>query len=151
MPLQINAVPYMMTLGGQRFDKAYGQMVFQYCGGNAGMAGGACAGNLAAVTPQPFFEAALKSPTVPDSRAAPKRSRPTKETMAPGTSPVANVWSLWSDLDSGAFNFPRSMLNTPIAGSALGASGQLTSDFTQDTSLGSGNYNGMFVTLKMNQ
>ena len=28
-----------MTLGGQRFDKAYGQMVWQYCGGNAGLAG----------------------------------------------------------------------------------------------------------------
>ena len=35
-PIHINAVPYMMTLGGQRFDKAYGQMVWQYCGGNAG-------------------------------------------------------------------------------------------------------------------
>ena len=38
-PINVNAVPYMMTLGGQRFDKAYGQMVLQYCGGNAGLAG----------------------------------------------------------------------------------------------------------------
>ena len=54
-PININAVPYMMTLGGQRFNKAYGQMVWQYCGGNQGMAGGNCAGNLAAVTPPTFL------------------------------------------------------------------------------------------------
>jgi len=38
-PVNINAVPYMMTLGGQRFDKAYAAVVMQYCGGNAGLAG----------------------------------------------------------------------------------------------------------------
>ena len=36
-PLNINAVPYMMTKGGQRFAKAYGQMVWQYCGGSQGI------------------------------------------------------------------------------------------------------------------
>ena len=45
-PINVNAVPYMMTVGGQSFAKAYGQMVWQYCGGNAGLAGGGCAGNL---------------------------------------------------------------------------------------------------------
>ena len=60
-PININAVPYMMTLGGQRFDKAYGALVMQYCGGNAGLAGGNCAAiGPNSVTPQPFFEAALK-------------------------------------------------------------------------------------------
>src|ERR1700674_531410 len=58
-PINVNAVPYMMTLGSQRFDKAYGQMVLQYCGGSAGMAGGNCAGSVSAVTSQPFFTAAL--------------------------------------------------------------------------------------------
>ncbi len=61
LPININAVPYMMTLNGQSFAKAYGQMVWQYCGGNAGLAGGDCAGNLAAVTAQPFFEKADES------------------------------------------------------------------------------------------
>jgi hypothetical protein len=27
------------------------------------------------------------------------------------------VWSLWSDLDKGNFNLPRTMMNTPIPGS----------------------------------
>src|SRR4029077_19017003 len=58
-PINVNAVPYMMTVGGQSFAKAYGQMVMQFCGGNAGLAGGGCTKNLAAVTSQPFFQAAL--------------------------------------------------------------------------------------------
>src|SRR4029077_2469673 len=31
-PINGNAVPYMMTLGGQRFDKAYAAVETQYCG-----------------------------------------------------------------------------------------------------------------------
>ncbi len=58
-PINLNAVPYMMTMGGQQFAQAYKNVVLQYCGGIAGLAGGGCAANAAAVTPQPFFEAAL--------------------------------------------------------------------------------------------
>jgi hypothetical protein len=150
-PIQINAVPYMMTLGGQRFDKAYGQMVWQYCGGNAGMAGGNCAGNLSAVTPQPFFEAALNKAYCAGYASCTQAVAANEGNTGTGNIGLANVWSLWSDLDNGPFNFARSMLNTPIAGQANGASGQLTSDFTQNTSWGTGNYNAMFVTLKMSQ
>ena len=49
-PTNINAVPYMMTLGGQRFDQAYKNVVLQYCGGIAGLAGGNCAKTAGAVT-----------------------------------------------------------------------------------------------------
>ncbi len=149
MPLQINSVPYMMTIGGQRFDKAYGQMVMQYCGGNAGMAGGGCAGDLSAVTPQPFFENALNKAYCAGYANCTQAVAAKEGNAGTGNIGVANVWSLWSDLDNGAFNFPRSMLNTPIAGQANGASGQLSSDFVQNTSLGTGNYNGLFTTLKM--
>ena len=45
LPLDINAVPYMMTKGGQTFSNAYANVVQQYCGGLAGMGGGNCAGN----------------------------------------------------------------------------------------------------------
>ena len=151
MPLQINSVPYMMTLGGQRFDKAYGQMVLQYCGGNAGMAGGGCAGNLAAVTPQPFFESALNKSYCAGFASCTQAVAANEGNNGTGNIGLANVWSIWSDLDNGAFNFARSMLNTPIAGQANGAAGQLSSDFVQNTSLGTGNYNGLFTTLKMSQ
>ncbi len=59
LPLDINAVPYMMTKGGQTFSNAYANVVQQYCGGLAGMGGGNCAGTASAVTAQPFFENAL--------------------------------------------------------------------------------------------
>jgi hypothetical protein len=171
-PININAVPYMMTVGGQRFDKAYGQMVLEYCGGNAGMAGGNCGGPTGAVntnvTAQPFFEAAI-NPSYCTGFANCTQAVASKEA---GNIPTGNVWSLWSDLDSGtlptssspgtarAFNFPRSMLNTPLQFDAngvplpctdtyFGCSGQLTSGVGENTSLGYGNYNALFVSYKM--
>ncbi len=63
----------------------------------------------------------------------------------------ASVWSLYSDLDSGGFNFPRSMMNTPLncpTGSEVGCSGQLTSGVGMNASVGYGNYSGLFISLK---
>jgi len=160
-PIQVNSVPYMMTLGGQRFDKAYGQMVMQFCGGNAGLAGGGCTKSLGAVTPQPFFENALNPAYC---TAAVKGVTPANCTQAVALNEAANiqsanVWTLWSDLDNGPFKFGRSMMNTPIVGGPLdcgtpavpatcGDSGQLTSGVGINTSLGWGNYNAAFVSLK---
>jgi hypothetical protein len=164
-PIQINAVPYMMTLGGQRFDKAYGQMVWQYCGGGAGLAGGNCAATLSAVTAQPFFETALAGTgycttavhgitpaSCTQAVALHEGNTPDPITSKPfGTGNIgnANVWSLWSDLDNGGFNFSRSMMNTPIPGSPFGANGQLSSGVGMNTSLGYANYNALFVSYKM--
>ena len=68
---------------------------------------------------------------------------------ANATSNLTNalVWDLWSDLDNGGFNFPRSMMNTPIncvTGTEIGCQGQLTSGVGINASVGSGNYNGAF-------
>ena len=63
-----------------------------------------------------------------------------------------NLWALWSDLDNGAFNFPRTMMNTPInctTGTEIGCNGQLTSGVGMNASVGYGNYNAGFITLKM--
>jgi hypothetical protein len=43
-PMELNPVPYMMKLGGQQFRQAYANVVLQYCGGIAGLAGGGCGG-----------------------------------------------------------------------------------------------------------
>ncbi len=64
------------------------------------------------------------------------------------------VWTIWSDLDNGAFNFPRSMMNTPVGsncgqGTGFGCQGQLTSGVGINASVGHGNYNAGFVSLKM--
>ncbi|HYL65141.1 MAG TPA: carboxypeptidase-like regulatory domain-containing protein [Candidatus Methylomirabilis sp.] len=146
-PININAVPYMMTLGGQSFAKAYGQMVMQFCGGNAGLAGGGCARTLGAVTPQPFFETAL-NPSYCVGFASCTAAVASKEA---DNIQLDNVWTLWSDLDNGVLKFPRSMMNTPIPGSAFGANGQLTSGVGMNTSVGYGNYNAGFASVKMTQ
>ena len=166
-PFDLNTVPYMMTVGGQTFANAYKNVVLQYCGGVAGLGGGGCNGdgkgnpNPAAVTPQPFFETALKG----TGYCAPGTC--TATVVANEGTNLANalVWSLWSDLDAGvgcpttgcssplggpdAFNFPRSMQNTPIPGSSFGARGQVTSGIAVNASEGYGNYNAGFVSLKM--
>jgi hypothetical protein len=164
-PINVNAVPYMMTVGGQSFAKAYGQMVMQYCGGNAGLAGGYCGGvngsvvNPNALTPQPFFETAL-NPAYCAGFASCTAAVAAKEGNA-GTGNIQqnNLWSLWSDLDGGNFNFPRTMMNTPFldpttnpcTATYFGCNGQLTSGVGMNTSNGYGNYNAGFVSLRMSQ
>jgi hypothetical protein len=177
-PININSVPYMMTKGGQRFDKAYANMVLQYCGGVQNMGGGGCVGNVAAVTPQPFFETALANTGYCNVAGALNCTQAVAINEGiNGTKniPTLSAWSLYSDLDAGVgcplagcssplggsdgFNFPRSMMNTPLPGTTpcpnstdptpCGASGQLTSGIGVNTSIGYGNYNGAFVSLKM--
>ncbi|HKV24970.1 MAG TPA: carboxypeptidase-like regulatory domain-containing protein [Candidatus Acidoferrum sp.] len=156
-PININTVPYMMTLGGQRFDKAYSALVMQYCGGNAGLVGGNCGGPTGSVvspnslTPQPFFEAALGGPTSAycSGFSSCTAAVAANEGGAGGNLSTQNVWSLWSDLDNGAFVFPRTMMNTPIAGQPLGGQGQATSGVGVNASVGYSNYNAAFVTIRM--
>jgi hypothetical protein len=166
-PINVNAVPYMMTVGGQRFDKAYANLVMQYCGGNAGLAGGNCVGNVGAVTPQPFFENALAGTGYCNVAGAANCTQAVAINEGnTGTTNLSsqNVWSLWSDLDGGGatcpaanggscgFNFPRSMMNSPLncpTGSEVGCGGQLSSGVGINASIGYGNYNAGFVTVKM--
>src|SRR6202007_648166 len=62
-PVNINAVPYMMTLGGQRFDKAYAAVEtglgcatsFAACGANVPSTKAAQMAYANTFTPQPFF------------------------------------------------------------------------------------------------
>ncbi len=168
-PININAVPYMMTMGGQQFKNAYANVVLQYCGGLANMGGGGCGvkggPNPGAVTPQPFFEAALKGTGYCTGYTSCTAAVVANEgATGTGNLTFSNVWSLWSDLDGGvvgcpstgctgpggdAFNFARTMMNTAVPGSPFGGSGQLTSGVAVNASVGYGNYNAGFATLKM--
>lgn len=164
-PVNINAVPYMMTLGGQRFDKAYAAIEtflgcatsFAACGANVpaktlpgNVPNPAYTAYFNGLPVQPFFEAALKSTFCGGSYAGVGF---TSCTAAAAFSQIGNfetqkVWNLWSALDNGKFNFPSSMENTPIAGSPFGAQGQTTSGVGVNASIGHGNYNGAFVSLR---
>jgi hypothetical protein len=178
-PVNINSVPYMMTYGAQKFSSAYASIANQLgCLGPLSACGAAIPSKTTVVgvntvpnpaytnyfnglTPQPFFESALNSSYCNTSYAGVNFS---SCTAAAAANEAANftgaaVWSLWSDLDNGAFNFPRSMMNTPIPDTPLcpgttpplpcGGQGQLTSGVAMNTSIGHGNYNGGFFSLKM--
>ena len=185
-PINLNAVPYMMTLGGQTFANAYKNVVLQMCGGIKGMAGGGCNGNgnggplpIASITAQPFFEAAMKSAycSAPQSQLGGSAVSNCTQAVVfnevgvqPSTSPtpgalntnggnfgLAQVWQLWSDIDSGAgacgntcggqgfATLGNTMMNT-----TQGQYGpQMTSGPAINASVGYGNYNAGFVSLKM--
>ena len=170
-PINVNAVPYMMTLGGQEFDKAYAAIEAALGCTTSFAACGAVEASLKTpaqqmafvngLTPQPFFEAAM-NPAYCSGFASCTAAVVFNEEFLRSRLTTQRVWSLWSDLDRGAFNFPRSMLNTPIAGGPMdcgvpvgtatcGANGQMTSGVAVNTSVGYGNYNGLFISTKVTQ
>lgn len=128
MNINIDQVPWMLTLGGQSFAQAYAAMEKQYCG----LAGPVCALNAAAVTPQPFFEAALGAGGTAKVLAAEKGGG--------GNLASQSVYSLWGDLqDPGTF--PGTLLKNSTIGASQATSVQMSGAF------GSGNYNAAIVSL----
>ena len=151
LPINLNAVPYMMTKGGQTFAKAYANTVIGYCGAGSvnNLGGGNCLGTPGKVAPQPFFETALAGTGYCNGYANCTQAVIANEGLnGTGNLAIANAWSLFSDLDNGGFNFPRVMMNTPIPNDPNGAVGQLTSGVGMNASVGHGNYNAMFVSVK---
>ncbi len=155
-PINLNAVPYMMTLGGQQFKQAYANTVLQYCGGIAGLAGGGCAAVAGNVTTQPFFETALggasshycSTPVLVGSAMVTPTSCTNAVVLNEGANLAnAQVWSLWSDLDSGPMQVANGgALSGPTM---LNNSGQFSSGVASNGSIGYGNYNAGFASLKM--
>jgi hypothetical protein len=148
-PYNLNAVPYMMNLGGQTFANAYAALETALgCATSAAKCGTVTNPNVAN---QPFFEAALKGTGYCTGYSSCTAAVLANEgANGTGNLLIQDVWHLWSDLDNGGFNFPRSMMNTPIQGQANGGSGQATSGIALNASTGYGNYHGGFVTFKTN-
>ena len=176
-PININAVPYMMTVGGQRFDAAYAAVETALgCATSLGACGAnvpaktVCTANCATPTPtfspnplytsyfnslpsQAFFENALQPSYCTGSYAGVAYANCTAAMAIKqiGNLETQKVWSLWSGLDNGGFNFPRSMMNTPLncpTGTEIGCNGQLSSGVGVNASNGFGNYNGAFVSFR---
>ena len=159
-PININAVPYMMTMGGQTFAQAYAA-VETAMGCDAANALANCGASVPTVAPQPFFEAALAG----TGYCTPGNCTATVVKNEFNNFASQAVWGLWSDLDNGGigggpggstlpgWNFPRSMLNSPIysncgAGTGFGCSGQMSGGVGLNASIGYGNYNAGFVSFK---
>jgi Carboxypeptidase regulatory-like domain len=135
-PYNLNVVPYMMVQGGQDFKTAYANLETQLgCATSIGACG--AAGIPSNPAPQAFFEAALGGP---NSKYCTGYASCTAAVVANefGNLTAQAVWSLWSDLDGGAFTFAPTMQNN---------SGVASSGLALNASTGYGNYNGGFLTL----
>ena len=198
-PINLNAVPHMMTLGGQTFAKAYAALEqglgcatsFNACGAGLPSTKTAARAYANGFAPQPFFETALANTGYCTGFASCTAAVVYNEGFRTGNLVTQSVWSMWSDLDRGGiaggpvcndaagcsnpngttvsqnqqttlpgFNFARSMLNSPIVGGPLncgtpigtatcGGSGQMTSGVGLNASIGHGNYNAGFASLKV--
>jgi hypothetical protein len=143
-PVNLNAVPYMMVAGTQNFAQAYLALEKALgCTTSAAQCGASVPQNI---TTQSFFETALAGTGYCTGYTSCTAAVVANEL---GNLSTQSVWSIWSDLDNGGFNFPRSMQNTPIAGSANGSGGQMTSGMAENASLGHGNYNAGFASFSL--
>ncbi len=143
--VNIDALPTMTTLGGQSFAQAYAAVYTEYCGLQGASSTATCNKNSAAVTPQPFFEAAMGGAKSPYCAAA---ASCTAAVVAAEGSNIAttNVYSLWTDMGkSSSFVLGRTLLNQ-VQGTGLNA--QLAGSFDYINSYGHGSYNALFTTFK---
>lgn len=141
MQRDLDAVPTMMTLGGQSFAQAFAGMYIPICG-----LGPVCAGNSVAPV-QPFLENALGGPTSVfckgfASCTAAVIANPAMNTAIQGT----NVFDLWSALSHvPSWKLGRTI---PSSQSADLPSGQASGIYADDSS-GSSNYNAIYTTFTM--
>ena len=142
LSINLNSVPYMMTLGGQQFQAAYANLE-KAMGCTTSIAACNAATKGMTVAPQPFFETALAGTGFPCTPSC-TQGLVNNATLF-GYLQGQQVYSLWTTLDTGGkapgFNFPAS---------TLFGSGQISSNVLSSTSLGHGNYNAAFATLKFN-
>jgi len=107
LPIDLNAVPYMLTMGGQSFESAYANIeVAMGCATSVSTCGTTNAGNsqaavLAKVAPQPFLETALAGTGYCNGFANCTQALVSNEFS---NLTLQKVWSLWNDLDKGGIN-----------------------------------------------
>jgi Carboxypeptidase regulatory-like domain len=132
----LDAVPYMTTLGGQSFAQAFAQTYFGVAAAN---------GNMVNMAPQPFFENALGGA---GSSFCKGFASCTAAVANNGTmnSLIANnqVYQLWAALN-GASSWKLGRTMPSSAGPGIPA-GQLSAVY-YNTSNGFANYNAAYVTL----
>ena len=132
----LDAVPYMTTLGGQQFSQAFASTYFALQGGTA----------PAAVPVQPFFENALGGASSASCKAYASCSAFVASTQ---TSLIKNaqVSDLWAAMNKAAsWTLGSTMISGPaVAGGNVAAQ---AASIDIQSSLGWGNYNAMYVTWR---
>lgn len=125
--LNIDAVPTMLTLNGQSFANAFGQLYTQVAAGSP-------------VTTQPFFEAALGGAASAYCKAFASCTAAVAANQASAIKGT-QVYNLWAALNnSTSWTLGRTLPSTNPA---------QTANVFLTTSLGWGNYNGGFVSVTM--
>lgn len=148
LSVNLNSVPYMMTMGGQQFQTAYANIQKAMgCTTSLAACGAATPAStiaaLGANLQQPFFETALAGTGF--CTAGNCTATLINNAGLFGDLQNQKVYSLWTALDTGGaapgFNFPAS---------TMAGSGQISGNVSPATSLGHGNYNALFATIKVN-
>src|SRR5215469_11108870 len=146
--LDINAVPYMTTLGGQSFAQAYAALYTAICGLNSG-----CAKNAYTGPAQPFFEQALGGPTSAFCSGFSSCAAAVASSQAANIQ-SGSVYSLWNAISSNAaWTLPRTLPDSRVPGTVACPAGapvcsQLTS-LAMSLSNGYGNYHAAFSTVRL--
>ncbi len=157
--LNPNQVPYNMSLGGQTFAQAYGNIEKGF---NCTVSASLCAYTTAqatgskhiypAVTPQPFFEAAFAGTSYCTGYSSCTAAVIAKQTSKFGSQQVFSLWQALDNNQMGAngsgFNFARSMMGTPTSNATYGSAGQVVTGLSMGTSAGFSNYHGAYVSFK---
>ena len=137
MLMNLDAVPYMTTLGGESFSQAYAQLYQQM------FFNGVSAAN---VTTQPFFESALGGPASGFCKGFASCTAAVASNYGSLIKEAA-VSDVWNKLNAAqGWTLGRTVFSQSIPG-VIGA--QSTSLGT-NTSLGWGNYNGLFISFRTN-
>lgn len=131
--INIDAVPYMTTLGGQSYANAYASVYSQLSSG------------IATPTAQPFFETALGGA---NSAYCAKFASCTAAVATNLKSSITStqVYNLWNSLSAApSWTLGRTLLSSPAVGGSSVASQLASLEYI--TSLGWGNYNAAFVSF----
>ena len=137
--INLDAVPWMTTLGGESFAQAWANVYNQIC--PPGPVCNATAASAANVTPQPFIEAAMGGANSPYCAGS------SSCTAAFVKNEVSNIkttlaYQAWIDLSkANGWTLGRTLLAQPGTGQ------QLTGAFDFINSLGHGNYNAAFFAF----
>ncbi len=141
--INLDAVPYMMTLNNQKFSQAYANMYLALCG-----LGPTCANNsVASVPAQPFIESALGGPTSAycSGYSSCTTALLTNQKSLVSNTAVSDLWAAMNKVPS--WTLGRTMISSALT---AGSGGQVTSAALSG-SLGYGNYNGLFVTYRLKE